>query len=78
MAGVSRSSTVCIGWLMRTHKIGYDEAFRCVCSKRVSHAHQRPHAAACPAPHRCRRVHAVRPWICPNSGFKLQVRNGRV
>ena len=31
VAGISRSSTVCIGWLMWKHKITYDEAFRCVC-----------------------------------------------
>ncbi|KAF5837797.1 protein-tyrosine phosphatase-like protein [Dunaliella salina] len=47
MAGVSRSATVVIAWLMQKHKISFDEAFR--------------------------KVHAVRPWICPNPGFRLQL-----
>ncbi len=30
VAGVSRSATVVIGWLMRTHSISYDVAFKSV------------------------------------------------
>ncbi len=28
VAGVSRSATVCIGWLMWRHRLSFDEAFR--------------------------------------------------
>lgn len=46
-AGVSRSAAVVIGYLMRTQKRSYDEAFR--------------------------HVHAIRPWVMPNSGFQMQL-----
>lgn len=47
VAGVSRSSTVCIGYIMWKEQLDYETAHR--------------------------RVHSVRPWICPNEGFRKQL-----
>ncbi|GFH21316.1 uncharacterized protein HaLaN_18592, partial [Haematococcus lacustris] len=47
VAGISRSATLVIAWLMYHHSLSYDEAFR--------------------------RLHAVRPWVMPNPGFRAQL-----
>jgi hypothetical protein len=37
MAGVSRSATVVIGWLMQAHKVDFEEGLRCVtCTTKLS------------------------------------------
>jgi len=79
VAGVSRSATVCLGYLMSHEQLRYPEAWRIL--QRARFATPACWALSCTVHEHgatgsrlTADLHECRPWVNPNEGFQAQLR----